>query len=386
MNILMILDREYPPDVRVENEIEALSSEGHTIHLACYTRKARPSHEIQGQLNIHRKPISSFIYKSSVAALKAPCYFRFWYKFLNEIANTVQFDAVHVHDLPLAAVGAKIAKKKNAKLTLDFHEHWPSLLEVSTHTQSILGKILSSKKQWLAYEKKVCLIADHIIVISEEFKNRLIGFGIPSQKIVVVSNTINTNSLSGIKLKAKSPHFELFYGGGINKHRGLETIILAIPYITAAIPDFKFVIAGAGTYSSALKKMCSELNIAQYVEFTGHLEFKVMMERLSTSWLAAIPFHKNNHTDIAVPHKIFQYLSFGVPVIASNCSTITRILNELNTGIIYQWDSESDFSRKIIEFNQNRSYHDASAKSVLDRINNEFSWEIDSARLKSIYQ
>jgi len=65
----MLLDREFPPDLRVENEIEALTTEGHHVFLACYTRKNFPLTEQEGNFTILRHPISKFIYKSSVAAL-----------------------------------------------------------------------------------------------------------------------------------------------------------------------------------------------------------------------------------------------------------------------------------------------------------------------------
>ena len=42
MKILMILESEFPPDVRVENEMLALTEAGHEVHLACSTRKNRP--------------------------------------------------------------------------------------------------------------------------------------------------------------------------------------------------------------------------------------------------------------------------------------------------------------------------------------------------------
>ena len=56
MKILMILDREFPSDLRVENEIETLQQNGHEIHLACFTRKNRLSVEKIGDLTVHRAP------------------------------------------------------------------------------------------------------------------------------------------------------------------------------------------------------------------------------------------------------------------------------------------------------------------------------------------
>ena len=136
MKILMVLDREFPPDIRVENEIEALSGTGHEIHLACYTRQNRPQFEKKDKLIIHRKKISTFLYKSSVAALIFPFYFLFWKKFLKKILTKEKFDAIHIHDLPLVAVGIKMKKQFLVSITADLHENWPAYLRIARHTKT----------------------------------------------------------------------------------------------------------------------------------------------------------------------------------------------------------------------------------------------------------
>ncbi|HJN05810.1 MAG TPA: glycosyltransferase, partial [Bacteroidales bacterium] len=148
MKILMVLDHEFPPDPRVENEINSLTKAGHEIILACYTLQNRPTCEKSGSTNIYRKPISKFIYKSSVGILKFPFYFNFWKSFLDSLSETLEFDAIHIHDLPLAKIGYEFAKKHNIPFVLDLHENWPSLLETSEHANTFLGKILSTNKQW----------------------------------------------------------------------------------------------------------------------------------------------------------------------------------------------------------------------------------------------
>ena len=73
----MILERDFPPDLRVENEISALLEKGIEVHVACYTFSKKDSVESYNGYTIHRKKISSFIYKSSVGALKLPFTFNF---------------------------------------------------------------------------------------------------------------------------------------------------------------------------------------------------------------------------------------------------------------------------------------------------------------------
>ena len=73
----MILERDFPPDLRVENEISALIEQGIEVHVACYTFSKKNSVESYNGYTIHRKKISSFTYKSSVGALKLLFCFKF---------------------------------------------------------------------------------------------------------------------------------------------------------------------------------------------------------------------------------------------------------------------------------------------------------------------
>jgi len=202
MKILMILEWEFPPDVRVENEILALSEAGHEVHLACSTRKNRPESDKFGKAFIHRKKISKFIYKSSVGCLKFPFYFNFWRDFLFPICHREGYDAVHICDLPLSRIGQEIKQKFNTWLIIDLHENWPALLKTAKHTRTIAGRLLSSNRQWIEYERITLPEADKIITVIEEARDRVIHLGIDPGKISVVSNTINYDGLN-IKTEKK---------------------------------------------------------------------------------------------------------------------------------------------------------------------------------------
>ena len=212
MKILMVLETEFPPDVRVENEIQALTEAGHEVHLACSTRKNRPEKDGFGKSIIHRKKITSFIYKSSVGCLKFPFYFNFWRNFIFTICTSERFDAIHIHDLPLSQIGVDVKRKFNTRLVIDLHENWPALIKIAPHTQTVLGKLLSSDNQWREYERKMLPEADKVITIIEEARDRLISLGIESGKISMVSNTINFENLSVKAEKRNTDTLTIFYG------------------------------------------------------------------------------------------------------------------------------------------------------------------------------
>ena len=102
-----------------------------------------------GKAIIHRKKITPFIYKSSVGCLKFPFYFNFWRKYISGLFEKENFDVIHIHDLPLSRIGVEMKKKFNARLVIDLHENWPALIKTAAHTQTFLGKLLSSNRQWI---------------------------------------------------------------------------------------------------------------------------------------------------------------------------------------------------------------------------------------------
>jgi len=380
----MVLDREFPPDLRVENEMESLLERGYEVHLACYTRKGKPREDHWRTARIFRKPISTFCYKSSVGALKFPFYFNFWRSFLDALCRENRYNALHVHDLPLAQVGFELKMKYGMPLVLDLHENWPALLDIAEHTQGLLGKLLSSGKQWRAYEKEYCKKADRVIVVVDEAGERLAGLGLDRRKIFVVSNTLNLEHFRADYQEPAKDKLILFYAGGLNYHRGLQVVIKALSMVKHKPAGLKFWIMGEGRYRETLEKMVKDLEIENNVIFFGEKPYCQMLEYLSKCHYSLIPHLKSEHTDSTVPHKLFQYLFAGKPVIASDCTPISRIIKEGNCGYIYRDDQPGKLAEIIKNLDPKRDKNLGINGKTL--VKEKYTWEKESARLLTIYQ
>jgi len=379
----MLLERDFPPDLRVENEIKSLIKAGHSVVLACYSLKTDTSEYNWEGCKIYKKNISKFIYKSSIGILKFPFYFHFWRKHVERIIKIEKPNAIHIHDLPLAKIGAEFKKKYNLRFVLDLHENWPAYLNVSEHTKGFLGRLLSSEEQWNNYEKKMINAADYVITVVDEAKDRLLKLENKSQ-IVVVSNYPDMNDFDEIILKQKEDNkLILFYGGGINKHRGLQYVIQALPAIIKSFQDIELWIFGDGSYKPELEILSKDLNIEPYVKFFGNRPYTEMIQYLSMADVTLIPHFKSEHTDSTIPHKLFQYMYMGKFIMSSNCIPIIRIIEETNAGIIYTFDSPADFSKKFLQ------YVNGEIKFNKDEIRNfikqKYNWEIESKKLLEIY-
>jgi glycosyltransferase involved in cell wall biosynthesis len=378
----MVLDREFPPDIRVENEIDALVGAGHTVHIACYTRKNKPAFEKTEKVTIHRKPISSLIYKSSVASLTLPFYCRFWKKFLEQILTSQHFDVVHVHDLPLVGLGVHLKKIFKLKLVADLHENWPAFLSISKHSTTFTGRIVSPLFMWRRYEKMVLMLSDAVVVVVDEARKRLIDLGINNQKIFVVSNTINLHEMNSLSPATKHQEIILYYAGGINYHRGLQNVIKAMH--KSGNPRLLFMILGEGSYKDELMRLVEKLALTQQVIFCGYQPFNKVMEMLSDADYALIPHLKSEHTDSTIPHKLFQYMYMQKPVIASDCLPIKRILEETGAGITYP-SVNINYLSELLNQLEALNYSGMAAKGR-NAVIEKYNWNVDSNVLLNLYK
>jgi glycosyltransferase involved in cell wall biosynthesis len=348
MKILMVLDHEFPPDIRVENEISTLFNKGHEVHLACSTHKGRPEKEEFHHMTIHRKVMGVIRHKSSIACLKVPYYFNFWRSFVGDLMRRNSFDAIHIHDLPLATIGWEAKKSSGLHFVLDLHENWPALLETAVHTNTIPGKILSSNAQWRRYEMEMTGKADAVIAVAEEMRDRIAALGIDPSKIFVLPNTAPIDSLTLDPSLKPDPNFKtLVYAGGINRHRGLQFVIQGMKLIIDQLPELRLWIIGSGKYEASLRKMSTQLKLNRHIDFMGYKPFPEMFRLLQQSDIALIPHIKSEQNDNSSPNKIFQYMYASKPVISSNCTSLERLLRETDAGISYIYDDPSDFATKV---------------------------------------
>jgi glycosyltransferase involved in cell wall biosynthesis len=320
-----------------------------------------------------------------VGALKSNIYFNFWRRHLKPILQSHDFDAIHIHDLPLARVGFELSRENKMYFTLDLHENWPALLDIATHTNTLPGRLLSSGRQWRNYEKKYVSLADRVIVVVEEASDRLTGMGMDPEKIHVVSNTVNPEHFNFSPEEKDAENITMIYGGGINYHRGLQTVIKSLLILPEKIPNIRLKIIGPGSYTGQLKKLARELKVDAYITFFERMPLEELLKQVSRSDIALIPHLKTAHTDSTIPHKLFQYMYAGIPIVASDCAPIQRIIEETGTGVCFRSQDPDSFAEVLEGLLSDRDYLKSIPENGRKWVEQKYHWENDAAVLRSIY-
>ncbi len=399
-NIGMILRGYFPPDIRVEKEAAALIKAGFFVYILCLNRGEERREEIVKGIYIKRiLPQNNFFIKIilRINDLIHGLFFIhiLWAKEIKKFNKKNNVELLHIHDLPLVKTGIRIAKKNNIPVIADLHENYPAALQAYDANKSALHKFILSPlknlKKWIIYEKKCVNEADRVIVVVDEAKNRLLKYNCPEEKIVVVSNVVDVKRVTGTKadksiIKKYDNNFVISYIGGFGPHRGIDCVVKAMKYLGDKKARLVLVGNKNKTYYKELKKLAIKYGVDQLIDFISWQPFEKILSYIKASDICLVPHNKSDHTDSTIPHKLFQYMLMEKPVIVSNCLPLKRIVEETNSGLVFEADNPRDLAEKITELYEKAIKRRQLGKNGKKAVLKKYNWEKESVKLVGLYK
>ena len=388
----MILDSTYPDDARVTNECAELLKNKHEIHLFCLCfKKPFVKNEVINQINVHRYHCSKLTYKLSALANDIGLYGVILKKKIKDFVENSDVEVLHVHDIQIAKAAISVSKRFGIKYNIDLHENRPEIMKYYKHVNSFLGKIFISPLRWKKAEERFAKKANKIVVVTENAKQELLSrVKIDQKKIVVYPNTVRDDFYKNKKIdkvleKQYSKNFVITYVGNTSERRGLLTVIESLKTLRKTIPNIKLLIIGKSSFDYVLKKEIKKYDVEELVDFIGWVKENEIPNYLSISKLGLSPLHRNIHHDTTYANKIFQYISFGCPIVSSNVTAQSELVKKYNIGVVFEDRNVMDLTKKIIQlYNEKDLYkkYRANCNESIKKLNNS----VISNQLISIYE
>ena len=358
MKIGMILDRVFPPDVRVEKEARSLIKAGHEVYLLCMKTPNLSDVDVFNGVNLIRRnfyPESSLIRKIIILLERITFTNHQLVSQIQRFVDENSIEVLHIHDLSMVKSALIVGKKKRIPVIADLHENYPVAIQFYLSDASFRSRFLNGVERWKKYENYCLNRVNHIIVVVDEAKERIISnYNIPKDKVTIVSNTEDIDYFESFNLRhdlinSYKSYFTITYIGGFGPHRGLDVPIKAMPILKEKIPNIRLLMVGDGINKQELEKLAASLGVSQSVEFTGWQPFNLMPSYIALSDICLVPHHSNPHTDSTIPHKLFQYMLMEKPVVVSTCKPLARIVNETKSGLVFESGNVNDFARVCFE-------------------------------------
>lgn len=280
----------------------------------------------------------------------------------------------HLHDPELLTIAGAL-RRSGAKVVFDSHEDVPSTIVEKDYIPALVRRPLA--RLFSGYEQWHCRRLDAMVAATPHIRDKFTGCN---------SNSLDINNFPFLhEWPEPDPtiqkHDEVAFVGGINGIRGIAQIVDAIGRVDGVTLNL------AGRFNDpAVEARVREAPGWSHVTELGFLDRPQVGKLLARSKAGLVTFLPvPNHVD-AQPNKMFEYMSAGIPVIASHFPLWREIIEGNDCGICVDPqdpDAIAAAIRKIVGDPQRAEQMGINGrKAVVEKYN----WASEETKLIGLYE
>ena len=133
------------------------------------------------------------------------------------------------------------------------------------------------------------------------------------------------------------------------------------------------------------EKVMAELGLERIVDFEGWQDITLFPSYLKAANIGISPLHRNLHHDTTYANKLFQYMSFAIPVLASDALAQKNLIEEVNSGLVHKEKDAVEIAEKILILFRDPNLSKELGLNGKRFIEEKFCWEKVSGNLKDLY-
>jgi glycosyltransferase involved in cell wall biosynthesis len=380
VRILYVWDAEYPWDVRTEKLCLAMVKAGHDVIITGRNLQGRSPTEQLPEGLVERLP--AWLGRAG----SFPAFFNpFWIVHLRRLVRRHRIDLLIVRDLPLGPTALLAAGHR--PVIMDMAENYPAMIgDVWTdRRQRPLDLLIRNPSLVAGIERFTVHRLDHILVVVEESGERLVGLGVPKDRISVVSNTPPAARVSGA-LPAGGGPLQVIYLGLMEHHRGLGCTLEARAILKRNQVPVHLHLVGDGRDYEEFRRYAESLGLGpDEVSFHGRLPHPEAIAVVSRCQVGLVPHEARESWNTTIPNKLFDYMAAGLAVITSDAAPAARVVLESGAGLVFESGNGQSLAAQI-QACLDPETRQRFGKAGQDAIRSKYNWEADSRVLLRVLE
>ena len=289
-------------------------------------------------------------------------------------------DAYHLHNPDTIPIGLAL-KVLGRRVVYDSHENFRNLIP----TKSWLPRPLRRPTAHLVdgLERIASKVFDRIIVTQfdqvEKFGERAVLIENPP----ISQGTLIDEALEKAQVLPRGDCFRVVYPGLLSEARGLLVMVDAMEHLNRQVSARLWLMGPEGD-RDIIKKAQRQAGW-QYVDYLGRISQVDAFAYVSAADVGVIVFLPEGDNQELNPNKLFEYLRFGTPFLASDFPVWRGYLKDVKAGL---WVDPTD-SHAVAETLRWFADHPQIAARLgsagQEFVLSEYNWESESRKLLAIY-
>ena len=312
----------------VLHRIRALLAQGHSVDIVTYPFGEDPA--LPG-LRVFRAKRPWFVHDVRVGPSIAKIFLDIaLYRATKRVLQEHSYDVLHTHE-EAAFFGVGLAKKHGLLHVYDMHSSLPhQLSNFKAYDFGLFRWIFRGR------ERKVFTTADGVITICRELAD-IATAHCEDTPHAMIENTGDDRTLFAwdgsdprADLSLEDKHISL-YTGTFEAYQGLHLLLDAFVQVVRARPQAHLLLVGGSRGQvEEQRQRARDLGIADAVSFVGTVHPSHIPGYLRAADLIVSPRSRGTNT----PLKIYNYMRWGVPLVATDKPTHTQTLTVDNSLLV----------------------------------------------------
>lgn len=354
-------------DIRIfRKECVSLAAAGYETHLVANATAADAAEAGIHGVTLHPLPPRRKKSRLSRMSLHAwRCY---------AMAKRIDADLYHFHDPELIPYGLLLAQS-GKKVIFDAHEDLPAQIHSKDWIPTPARRAIAGLARRLEEEGATRFSA--VVAATPSIANLFNGI---AKQVAVINNYPLIDELAPQSHTGTTKRDSVCYVGGITPIRGIKEAVQAIAHTQCQL-------LLAGTFSStALRDEVMRFDGWSKVKEYGFVNRQQVSEILTRSFSGLVTFCREPNAVTAQPNKMFEYMSAGVPVIASNFPLWREIVEGNQCGICVDQADPEAIASAIRHLHARPHEVKRMGENGRKAVETKFRWDREEAKLIALYQ
>jgi len=289
-------------------------------------------------------------------------------------------EVYHFHDPELIPAGICL-RLLGKKVIYDAHENVPEQILSKIYLPLFMKYPISRIVRWI--EDISAKIFDFTITATVPIENR---FRKSTNKVIAIHNfpiLSDFYSLDDNRAKKRKTNnsLNLIFLGEIYEERGLSEAIKAMNLLPQM--EIRFLLYGVGEkyFLEKLRKL-DKYNRLEYRGFIPYIQIKDALSEADIGYICDYPLKRHME---GLPVKLFEFMAFGLPVIAANFPAWGEIIKKNNSGIMVNPLSPEEIAGAIKYFSEFPETRVMMGRNGRDTIRQYYSWEEEGKKMLDVY-